>query len=704
MPTEWHGIDWGNNQQNLGYTIDRALNELLDNCHNYFTHGSGMIFKSMVSLDINISGVKQKQTSMSYNYKEHTYGHRNIIDTYHINKIARKAVIDVRELSDYCFIFSLAASLTHTKYESLQEKENPKNYHNFICDNFNLGDIKFPIKHTDIQKFVDINPQLNISIHVHTLINDEIDTVLKGVKHSDNSGEISVDLLALFPKTTDATLKPAHFVCVRNMSSLMSYRDDSGKKQYRHVCDKCKMQFSSDSSEKYLNHKEYCTNHFNQFQQLPTSEDRIEFKNWNAQYLEEICIFYDLESMLTPTEGEKMHCNECLGICKCITDGTKKSFTVTKQNHNPNVYSYCVVDKNGKILEQESKVCFQNRAHVKLLKRLLEIQKKYTNMAVGEFKETPRISMTERMKMLRDQENKCNHCFQEFDSDNPPVLDHCHYSNEINALLHQQCNLSRQRKKRIPCIAHNAMRYDSHFIVQAMTELKDEIKFFHVLPLNQENYRAIKIDDLWFIDSFEFMKGSLDSLVQQEVSVTKVEDLNIINQARRIKNPDGSINEKKRNFYLKKGLVPWSLVWRWKELMKKRKNLPLEEKHYWSDLNEAYPPQEDIERAGDFYTTFGCDDLISFIIEYCEMDVVQLAQVFMNFRKKVWDFARIDVLKFVGLPSAAYEIFKKKSKCSIGMIEDESKSFFVFLLLSVYSKMSFFITLIFCQIQVCCLS
>ena len=60
------------------------------------------------------------------------------------------------------------------------------------------------------------------------------------------------------------------------------------------------------------------------------------------------------------------------------------------------------------------------------------------------------------------------------------------------------------------------------------------------------------------------------------------------------------------------------------------------------------------------------------------MDVVQLAQVFMNFRKKVWDFARIDVLKFVGLPSAAYEIFKKKSKCSIGMIEDESKSFLFF--------------------------
>jgi hypothetical protein len=49
----------------------------------------------------------------------------------------------------------------------------------------------------------------------------------------------------------------------------------------------------------------------------------------------------------------------------------------------------------------------------------------------------------------------------------------------------------------------------------------------------------------------------------------------------------------------------------------------------------------------------------------------------MNFRKKIWDFARIDVLKFVGLASAAYAIFQKKSKCEIGMVTDESMLRFV---------------------------
>ena len=98
-----------------------------------------------------------------------------------------------------------------------------------------------------------MNPKLNILIHIHTLTNGEIDTILKDVKHSDNSGEISIDLFALFPKTSDNTLTPTHFVCVSNMANLNSYRDRRGKKQYRHVCNKCKMQFSSDTSEKYLN-------------------------------------------------------------------------------------------------------------------------------------------------------------------------------------------------------------------------------------------------------------------------------------------------------------------------------------------------------------------------------------------------------------------------------------------------------------------
>ena len=49
------------------------------------------------------------------------------------------------------------------------------------------------------------------------------------------------------------------------------------------------------------------------------------------------------------------------------------------------------------------------------------------------------------------------------------------------------------------------------------------------------------------------MQAGLDALVKQEVSITKLEDLKIINQARAILNPDGSINENK-------GISTWKRV------------------------------------------------------------------------------------------------------------------------------------------------
>ena len=97
------------------------------------------------------------------------------------------------------------------------------------------------------------------------------------------------------------------------------------------------MQFASDASERYLKHKETCTNHFKQLQDLPTFDDRIDFLQFNSQYLEEIVIYYDLESMLDPIEGGKMSCNVCLGVCKCVNDQCKKSYTVNKQLHAPNI-------------------------------------------------------------------------------------------------------------------------------------------------------------------------------------------------------------------------------------------------------------------------------------------------------------------------------------------------------------------------------
>ena len=59
-------------------------------------------------------------------------------------------------------------------------------------------------------------------------------------------------------------------------------------------------------------------------------------------------------------------------------------------------------------------------------------------------------------------------------------------------------------------------------------------------------------------------------------------------------------------------------------------------------------------------------------MRYCEADVIQLAQVFIDFRKTIFHWAGLDACHYVGLPSLAYDIFLKESSCSIELIRDKS--------------------------------
>lgn len=61
---------------------------------------------------------------------------------------------------------------------------------------------------------------------------------------------------------------------------------------------------------------------------------------------------------------------------------------------------------------------------------------------------------------------------------------------------------------------HNASSYDFHFIIQAMEQKNDRIKFIKALPFNTERFRQIQINSFCFKDSLHFLNFSLDKLSQ----------------------------------------------------------------------------------------------------------------------------------------------------------------------------------------------
>lgn len=180
-----------------------------------------------------------------------------------------------------------------------------------------------------------------------------------------------------------------------------------------------------------------------------------------------------------------------------------------------------------------------------------------------------------------------------------------------------------------------------------MVELKDSINYQFILPQNSETYRAISVNNFQFLDSYAFMSASLDNLMKNLTKTVKPENMEVINNCR-ASLTDEVLDISKRDLQLSKGLVPWSLVTDHDYLKIPRKKLPDKQEYYYSILTDSMPSKEEIEKASKYYQKYECKNLLEYLMQYCETDVVQLAQVFHKFRMKIFKFAKIDVLKFVG--------------------------------------------------------
>ena len=84
-----------------------------------------------------------------------------------------------------------------------------------------------------------------------------------------------------------------------------------------------------------------------------------------------------------------------------------------------------ILDKNAQILEQSTKYCPLGDAATQLLSALLDNQEKYLNYGKGpkKFKKVPLVSLQERRKILKKQNNTCLHCHQKIRPGQRKALD-----------------------------------------------------------------------------------------------------------------------------------------------------------------------------------------------------------------------------------------------------------------------------------------
>ena len=109
--------------------------------------------------------------------------------------------------------------------------------------------------------------------------------------------------------------------------------------------------------------------------------------------------------------------------------------------------------------------------------------------------------------------SKCWICDNDYIDNNVKIKDNCHITGKYRDNAHKDCKINVKLNHKIPVVFHNLKNYDSHLIIQELDKFNLKINVIDHHGLKK--YMSFSINNkLSFIDSFQLLSSSLDSLVK----------------------------------------------------------------------------------------------------------------------------------------------------------------------------------------------
>ena len=174
-----------------------------------------------------------------------------------------------------------------------------------------------------------------------------------------------------------------------------------------------------------------------------------------------------------------------------------------------------------------------------------------------------------------------------------------------------------------------------------------------------EKYITFSLGNLCFIDSLNFLQGSLDSLV----SATPKESLKLT-----------TMISKGSELLFKKGIYPYEYMDSWGRF--EETSLPNKEKFY-SKLNDENITDDEYEHAQAVWEAFGCKTLGDYHDLYVKTDVALLVDVFENFRNLFLKKYGLDPANYYPSPGLSWDALLKKTGIERELLTNYEKHLFV---------------------------
>ena len=190
-------------------------------------------------------------------------------------------------------------------------------------------------------------------------------------------------------------------------------------------------------------------------------------------------------------DQELVHINEVLAIKadRIVTEEDKKKFAEAVT---------CWICKGKFAINKEEIGRLENKI-VSLKEKLEKFDKKsaeYNGI---------QITIVKVIKAIVNEKAKAN-----------KVWDHCHITGKFRGSAHSDCNLKLKIepwKIPIPVIFHNFRGYDSHLVCESVGKSANA-RNIRVIAETFERYKSMKVGQLKYIDSMQFMNSSLAKLTE----------------------------------------------------------------------------------------------------------------------------------------------------------------------------------------------
>jgi hypothetical protein len=239
------------------------------------------------------------------------------------------------------------------------------------------------------------------------------------------------------------------------------------------------------------------------------------------------------------------------------------------------------------------------------------------------------------------------------------VWDHCHITGKFRGASHCDCNLKLQIqdwKTPIPVVFHNFRGYDSHLVCESVGRSANA-QHIRVIAETFERYKSMKVGQLKYIDSMQFMNSSLAKLTKNLCDNHPITSQYFKKLG---------YTEEQLILVYRKGIHCYEYIDSQDRFLKTE----LPPIHEFSTHLHGKITHEDYQYAQKVWKTFGCKNLGEYHDFYLKTDVLSLADVWTEFRKMSMEYYELDPSHYVSAPSLSWDSMLKMSGVRIEFFTD----------------------------------